>query len=139
MTPILIGLATAVAISLAASVVLLLAARPPGLSVAESLRVLPQAFRLSAAVYRDRSLPRSVRRRLRLALIYNLQPINLIPDFVPVIGVADNLAVLVWALRSTVRVAGPEAVERHWTGSPAALEGLYRALRLPRHPSTVRT
>ena len=43
------------------------------------------------------SLPRSIRWRLRIAVIYNLQPINVIPDFIPVTRRADNAIVLIWA------------------------------------------
>jgi len=53
------------------------ALRPPGHSIAGILRVLPDSLRLAAALYRDRALPGSVRRRLRIALISNIQPINL--------------------------------------------------------------
>jgi uncharacterized membrane protein YkvA (DUF1232 family) len=135
---ILVGIGAAFVISVAASFALLFSVRLPGQSVGAILRVIPEALRLTGALYRGRSLPRSVRWRLRIALIYNLQPINLIPDVVPVLGFADNVAVLVWALRSTIRVAGPAAVERHWNGSPDALEAIYRALRLS-SVSTVRT
>jgi len=62
-------------------------------------------------------------------MLYNLQPINLIPDFIPVLGLADNAIVLIWALRSTIRIAGRTAVE-HWPGSPGGLAVLYRAIRL---------
>jgi uncharacterized membrane protein YkvA (DUF1232 family) len=106
--------------------------RPPGQSITGMLRVLPDSLRLAAALYRDRTLPGSVRRRLRIALIYNIQPINLIPDAIPLIGFADNVAVLAWALRGAARTAGPEAVARHWKGSPESLAVLYRALRMPR-------
>ena len=71
---------------------------------------------------------------MRIALIYNLVPINIIPDFVPVIGLVDNVVVLAWALRSTVRIAGPDVVAGHWKGSQPALIALYRALRLPGLP-----
>ena len=94
------------------------------------LRVLPASLRLAGALYRDSTLPRSVRWRLRIAVIYNIQPVNLIPDVVPVIGFADNIAVLVWALRSAVRIAGGDSVGRHWKGSPESLAVLYRILRL---------
>jgi uncharacterized membrane protein YkvA (DUF1232 family) len=87
---------------------------------------------LVGAVYRDPGVPRSVRWRLRIALIYNIQPINLIPDFIPVIGFADNVIVLVWALRSSVRVAGPEVIERNWQGSADGLSVAYRAVGLRR-------
>jgi uncharacterized membrane protein YkvA (DUF1232 family) len=67
-------------------------------------------------------------------VLYNIQPIDLIPDAIPVIGFADNVAVLAWALRGTLDIAGPNAVGRHWKGSPESLVTLYRAHRLPGHP-----
>ena len=43
------------------------------------------------------------------------------PDFLPVIGYADDVVVVAWALRSVVRRAGSAALERHWPGQPAGL------------------
>ena len=127
---VLVGLAVGLVIAWAVLVVALLALRPPGQSLRDLARIVPQTLRLVAALYRDPTLPRSVRWRLRVALIYNVQPINLIPDFIPVIGFADNAIVLIWALRSTVRVAGTDAVEGHWTGTPEGLGVIYRAMRI---------
>lgn len=132
---ILIGLVTALTLGWVALAALLVAVRSPGESVADMARVFPAALRLTAALYRDRALPNSVRWRIRIALIYNIVPINIIPDFIPVIGLLDNVVVLAWALRSTVRIAGPDAVVRHWRSTPAALSALYRALRLPAGPA----
>ena len=127
---VLVGLAVGLVIAWAVLVVALLALRPPGQSLRDLARIVPQTLRLVAALYRDPTLPRSVRWRLRVALIYNVQPINLIPDFIPVIGFADNAIVLIWALRSTVRLAGTDAVEGHWTGTPEGLGVIYRAMRI---------
>jgi uncharacterized membrane protein YkvA (DUF1232 family) len=44
-----------------------------------------------------------------------------VPDFVPVLGYADDVVVVAWALRSVVRRAGREALTRHWPGEPAGL------------------
>ena len=128
---ILIGFGIALAVGWVTLGVLLLAVRSPRQSAADLARVFPTALRLATSLYRDPAVPNSVRWRLRAALIYNIQPINLIPDFIPVIGFADNVVVLAWALRSTIRIAGPDAVGRHWKGSPASLAALYRVLRLP--------
>ena len=128
----LIGLGIALGAVWVALGALVFALRLPGQSVGELMRVFPDSFRLAAALYRDRALPGSVRWRLRIALIYNIQPVNLIPDVIPVIGFADNVAVLAWALRGAARIAGPDAVARHWKGSPESLAALYRALRLSR-------
>ena len=127
---ILIGFGIALGAAWLAIGTLLLMFRTRGQSVADLARVFPHCLRLAAVLYRDPAMPRSVRWRLRIALIYNIQPINLIPDFIPVIGFADNVVVLAWALRSTMRIAGAEAVGRHWRGSPTALATLYRAVRL---------
>jgi uncharacterized membrane protein YkvA (DUF1232 family) len=128
---ILIGLAIALVASLAAMVALVFAVRSPGQSLAEVVWLLPESLRLTAALYRDRTLPSSVRWRLRIAVVYNIQPINLIPNVVPVLGFADNVAVLAWALRATLRISGHDTVARHWTGTPESLATLYRALRVP--------
>ena len=79
-------------------------------------------------------MPFGVRWRIALALLYNAQPFNLIPDFIPVIGFADNVVVTTWALRGAVRRAGPDSVARHWRGSRTELELLYRVGRLGAPP-----
>ena len=45
--------------------------------------------------------------RLGLLLGYLLMPIDLVPDFVPVLGYVDDLVVIALVLRSTIRRAGP--------------------------------
>jgi uncharacterized membrane protein YkvA (DUF1232 family) len=129
-TQILIGLGVSLVVAWLVLAIGLLALRPPGQSVRDFAKVFPDSIRLVRALYRDPSLPASVRWRLRIALIYNVQPINLIPDFIPVIGFADNVIVIIWALRGTVRTAGISAVERHWHGSATGLTTVYRAVRL---------
>jgi len=47
-------------------------------------------------------------------ITYNVQPINLIPDFIPVIGIADITIVLIWVLPNRIRAAGVDAVSRDW-------------------------
>ena len=131
LTWILIDCATALIVASLALMALAYRARTRGQSFGSIVRVLPDSIRLAAALHSDRNLPRPVRWRLRIALIYSLQPINLIPDFGPVIGFADNLFVIAWALRGAVSTAGTPAVESHWKGSPEGLRALYRALRLP--------
>jgi uncharacterized membrane protein YkvA (DUF1232 family) len=105
-------------------------ARPPGGVEGGTARLLPDVIRLLRDLARDKTLPRSVRWKLAVALVYNVQPINLIPDIVPLIGVVDNLVITAWALRSALKAAGPEAVARHWSGTPDGLALLYRLVRL---------
>lgn len=102
---------------------LLLAARtsPRDVSPRDLLRIGPDVARLVRRLAGDRDLPRGVRWRLWLLLGYLLLPVDLVPDFLPVIGYADDVVVLALVLRSVVRRAGPQALERHWPGTPAGL------------------
>ncbi|MDN5750138.1 MAG: DUF1232 domain-containing protein [Pseudonocardia sp.] len=103
-------------------------------TVREALRLLPDVVRLLRSLAADRGLPHGVRVRLVLLLGYLLFPIDVVPDFIPVLGYADDAIVVVLALRSVVRRAGPAALTRHWSGSPAGLAALNRLAGLPPVP-----
>jgi uncharacterized membrane protein YkvA (DUF1232 family) len=53
-------------------------------------------------------------------------PIDLVPDFLPVIGYADDAIMLSIVLRHVIRRAGPDAIHRHWRGSDDGLRALSR-------------
>jgi uncharacterized membrane protein YkvA (DUF1232 family) len=91
------------------------------------LRLSPDLLRLLKRLAGDADLPRGVRVRLWLLLAYLAVPIDLIPDFVPVVGYADDAIIVALALRSVARRAGPPALHRHWPGSPAGLAAVLRA------------
>jgi uncharacterized membrane protein YkvA (DUF1232 family) len=105
--------------------------RPDEMRARELLRLLPDVLRLVRRLAGDGTLPRGVRVRLWLVLAYLAVPIDLVPDFVPVLGHADDAIVVALVLRSVVRRAGAAAVERHWPGTPEGLAALRRASRLP--------
>jgi uncharacterized membrane protein YkvA (DUF1232 family) len=67
-----------------------------------------------------------VRIVLALLLGYLLSPIDLIPDFVPVLGYADDAIIAMIAIRSAVRHAGADRLARHWPGTPEGLTVLTR-------------
>ncbi len=104
--------------------------RPDATSMREQLRLLPDVLRLVSRLARDQTIPRSVRWRLWGLLGYLALPIDLVPDFIPVIGYADDAIVVVLVLRSVVRRAGPEALQLHWPGTPEGLATLKRVARL---------
>ncbi|WP_436528547.1 YkvA family protein [Actinoplanes sp. HUAS TT8] len=93
----------------------------------EMLRLLPDLLRLLKRLAGDTGLPRSVRVRLWLLLAYLVVPIDLIPDFIPVIGYADDAIIVALALRSVARRAGPQALHKHWPGTPTGLAAVLRA------------
>jgi uncharacterized membrane protein YkvA (DUF1232 family) len=108
-------------------IVLLWRTMPEETTLRSSLRLIPDVARLVRRLATDKTLGRGVRWRLWLLLMYLAMPIDLVPDFIPVIGYADDAIVIALTLRSVVRHAGAEAIERHWSGTP---EGLAAVLRL---------
>jgi uncharacterized membrane protein YkvA (DUF1232 family) len=102
---------------------------PGKTAIGDALRIVPDVIRLTRGLAADRSLPRRLRAKLWLLFGYLVMPVDLIPDFIPVIGYADDAIVVTLVLRSVVKSAGQEAVVRHWPGSD---DGLAAVLRLCR-------
>jgi uncharacterized membrane protein YkvA (DUF1232 family) len=107
-------------------------ARPKGSALSQTLRLLPDLLRLVARLAHDSDLPRGVRVRLWLLLGYLALPIDLIPDFIPVLGYADDAIIVAFVLRSVIRHAGPEALAKHWPGTPEGLTTVRRLIGGPR-------
>jgi uncharacterized membrane protein YkvA (DUF1232 family) len=118
---VLLGVVVSIALAWLLFVGFLLVVRPRGMGVREAKRFVPEVVRLVKGLATDRSLPRAVRRRLVVVGVYLALPVDLIPDFIPLLGYADDVIVLAWGLRSAVRHAGPAALERHWRGSADGL------------------
>lgn len=106
--------------------VVLVVIRPKGSLLGEALRVLPDLLRLLRGLADDPTLPASIRIRLGLLVAYLALPFDLIPDFVPVLGYADDAIIVAAVLRSVVRRAGYDAVRRHWPGSEDGFTALTR-------------
>jgi uncharacterized membrane protein YkvA (DUF1232 family) len=123
---VLIGIGIALLASWLLLIIGLLSVRPRGALLGEAMRIMPDLLRLLRRLAVDRSLPSGVRLRLALLMAYLAFPIDLIPDFIPVIGYADDAILVAAALRSVVRRAGLDAVRRHWPGSEDGFEALCR-------------
>lgn len=118
-------LVVAVSVGLLATWLVLIAvlavARPRGLDLRQAKQFVPDLVRLVRNLSQDPSAGRGVRWRLVLLLAYLASPLDLVPDFIPVLGYADDIIVVALTLRSVVRHAGPDVLDEHWTGSPRGL------------------
>ena len=129
----LLALGAGIVVSWLTLLIALLLARPERPVLAEAIRLMPDLLRLLRSLAADRNLPRGVHARLLLLLIYLALPVDLVPDFVPVVGYADDAIIVAAVLRAVVRRAGIEAVRAHWPGTDsgfaalARLTGLYNA------------
>jgi uncharacterized membrane protein YkvA (DUF1232 family) len=103
--------------------------RPRGGALALAVRLLPDVLRLVARLARDPHVPRAARVRLWLLLAYLALPFDLVPDFIPVLGYADDAILVSWVLRSVIRTTGPDLVAAHWPGTPDGLAVVRRLTR----------
>jgi uncharacterized membrane protein YkvA (DUF1232 family) len=87
----------------------------------DMLRLVPDVLRLMRRLAGDPDLPRGVRWRLSAIVIYLVLPIDLVPDFIPIVGYADDAVVVALGVRWVVRAAGVEALDKHWTGTAQGL------------------
>ncbi len=128
----LTGVAAALLLTWFALLAVLVIARPKGGLLREALRVLPDVLRLVRRLAADKTLPRGVRVRLGLLLAYLAVPIDLVPDFIPVLGYADDAIIVTAVLRSVVRRAGLDAVRVHWPGTDGGFAAVARLTGLDR-------
>ena len=104
--------------------------RPDDASIADALRLLPDVVRLVARLARAPEVPRRVRVGLLLLLAYLASPIDIVPDFIPVLGYADDAVIVALTLRWVARHAGVDALERYWPGTPEGLDAVRRLARI---------
>lgn len=88
----------------------------------EATLLLPNLVKLLSRMIRDPRVPR--RRKLVAGVVmgYLVSPIDLIPDIVPVLGQADDVLLVAFAIRHLMEGAGDEIVLEHWDGDPDLLE-----------------
>nr|WP_169330689.1 DUF1232 domain-containing protein [Gordonia rhizosphera] len=130
-----IGIAAALIVIWVALVITLVILRPSGGLLREALRILPDVLRLVRRLAADKTLPGGVRIRLWALLAYLALPFDLIPDFIPVLGYADDAIIVTAVLRAVVRRAGLEAVRAQWPGSDDGFAALCGVTGLTVKPS----
>jgi uncharacterized membrane protein YkvA (DUF1232 family) len=122
----------AIAIGLVALWALLLvlfwALRPKGVPIRELLGLIPDVLRLLRSVIGDHSAPLDVRLVLVGLLAWIISPIDLIPEFIPVLGPLDDIVVAVVAMRYVRRRVGIEDLRRRWTGTADGFALLLRVI-----------
>ncbi|MGH8875086.1 MAG: YkvA family protein [Acidimicrobiia bacterium] len=84
---------------------------------------LPNLVKLLGRLLKDPRVPRRSKLVVLGAVGYAASPIDLIPDFIPVAGVMDDLLLVVFAVNHLIHSAGEEVVLEHWSG-PQDLLGL---------------
>ena len=87
------------------------------------------ARELAALLLRDGRVPIAAKVALVIASLYIASPIDLIPEFIPIVGPLDDAIVAALVLRFVLRSTGRDVVRSHWHGDPSTLDRLLRLAR----------
>ena len=96
-------------------------------------RAIPDLVALTRGLIGDPRVPLGSKLLVGGALVWLLSPIDLVPEFIPVLGPFDDVIVVGLVLRHLVKRAGADVVVEHWRGDPRVLRAALRlaGLRLP--------
>ena len=113
----------AVALTAGTWALLVLLARrlPPGL-LRDLASFVPDCVTATRRLRRDPRVPRRAKIAVALAGLWLLSPIDLVPEFLPVIGPLDDVVVVALALRYAARRVPRDVLVAAWPGEPRILE-----------------
>ena len=96
----------------------------------ELLRALPALARTVAGLATDPALPRTAKVALAAAVVYLASPVDLVPDFIPVLGYLDDVLLAAVLVDGLLNWVDRPLVLRYWPGTAESLERLARAARV---------
>jgi uncharacterized membrane protein YkvA (DUF1232 family) len=105
-------------------VLIVLARRLPAGTARDLARFLPDCITMLRRLRGDPRVPRRAKVAVGFAALWVLSPIDLIPEFLPVIGPIDDIVVVALALRYAGRQVPREAILEAWPGEPRMIERL---------------
>ena len=123
-----VGIGVGLALVWVALVALLWIVRPRDARLGELLKIVPDLLRLVRSLLRDPAVSLGARVALVLLLVWLINPIDLIPEFIPILGPLDDVVVAVLVLRYVRRRVGLEELRRRWSGTPEAFTLLGRII-----------
>jgi uncharacterized membrane protein YkvA (DUF1232 family) len=96
---------------------------PPGL-LRDVAEFLPACVTTARALRRHPAVPRRAKVALLVAIAWVLSPIDLLPEFLPVIGPLDDVVAVVLLLRYAARSVPRDVLLDAWPANPRLLERL---------------
>ena len=94
------------------------------------IRALPDLIRLIAKLVRDPMLPRAAKVALAAVMVSLASPVDLIPDFIPLVGYLDDLLLASVLVDGLLNWVDRGLILKYWPGSADSLERLGRAARM---------
>jgi uncharacterized membrane protein YkvA (DUF1232 family) len=121
----LIGLGVAIALLVASWGVLIILAKrlPPGI-LRDLAAFIPDCVTAVRRLRKDPRVPRRAKIAIVVAGLWVASPVDLIPEFIPVIGPLDDIVVVALALRYAARHVPRDVLLAAWPGERRLLERL---------------
>src|SRR5207249_10118919 len=94
------------------------------------LRALPDIARTVARLAADPILPTAAKVALAAAVVYLVSPVDLIPDFIPVLGALEDVLVAAFVVDCLLNLFYRGLLLKYLPGSPYALERVARDAQL---------
>ncbi len=88
----------------------------------EVVLMFPNLIKLLGRLLRDPRVPMRRKAIAGIAVGYIVSPIDLVPDFIPVVGQVDDVLIVAYAIHHLIEGAGFDVVAEHWDGEPESLE-----------------
>jgi uncharacterized membrane protein YkvA (DUF1232 family) len=125
MGDLLIGVGIAVGVVVVSWALLVVLARrlPPGV-LRDLAAFVPDCVTTVRRLRKDPRVPRRAKIAIVVAGVWVASPIDLIPEFLPVIGPLDDIVVVALALRYAGRQVPRDVLLAAWPGEPRLLERL---------------
>ena len=116
----LIALAVGIAVWLLGILILVIVGRKQ--QARELATAIPNLLVLFRGLLRDPRVPRGSKTWILVAVTWIASPIDLVPEFIPVLGPADDLIVAALVLRHVLKRTDRSLLAEHWRGDPAILD-----------------
>ena len=89
--------------------------------IREAVMLVPNLGKLVARLATDPRVPVRAKAFAGIAAAYAFSPIDVVPDFIPVLGKTDDILLMALALRHVIEEAGVAVVREHWDGPDQVL------------------
>ena len=101
---------------------MLFASRLPNGLLRQVAEFLPSCVTAARVLRRSPEVPRRAKVALLIAVVWVVSPIDLLPEFLPVIGPLDDVVAVILLLRFAARSIPRETLLAAWPTDPALLE-----------------
>jgi uncharacterized membrane protein YkvA (DUF1232 family) len=103
---------------------MLFASRLPNGLARQVAEFLPSCVTTARVLRKDPAVPRRAKIALLVAVLWVVSPIDLLPEFLPIIGPLDDVVAVILLLRYAARSIPRETLLAAWPSDPRLLERL---------------